>query len=258
MDGPFRPLIGVTGDVELVGGGGSSTGAYRVRVGAAYLDAVVRAGGVPVVMHPDPSLAVSYVERLDGVLLTGGNDIDTTVWGDRSIAMHPKAVPMHAQRQRFETELLKAIDSVRGGMTPTLGVCLGMQLMGVHKAGIGALQQHLPDVVTTANQHSGSGDQLHPIAATADWARSELAGINHSGAVASSHHQGIETEEIKSKKLRVLATSFDGVLEAFDDPARPFYVGVQWHPERTADAELGQGVIDKLVEVARKQARLKG
>ena len=96
---------------------------------------------------------------------------------------------------------------------------------------------------------------MHPIAATADWARSELAGIDHSGAVASSHHQGIRQEEVvRNKKLRVLATSFDGVLEAFDDPARPFYVGVQWHPERTEDASLGQGVIDKLVAVARKHA----
>lgn len=246
-----RPLIGVTGDIEPVAG--SSTGGYRVRVNAAYLDAIVRAGGLPVVMHADPELAAGYIEQLDGVLMTGGNDVDTTVWG---VAMHPKAVAMHAQRQRFETELLKAIDTVRGGQVPTLGVCLGMQMMGVHRVGIGALEQHLPDVVPTANQHSGSGDQLHPIAATADWARSELAGILHSGAVASSHHQGIKKEEVqRNKKLRVLATSFDGVLEAFDDPTRPFYVGVQWHPERTEDPALGQGVIDKLVEIARKHSK---
>jgi putative glutamine amidotransferase len=248
-----RPLIGVTGDIEAAEG--SATGSYRVRVGGAYLDAITRAGGTPVVMHPDPELAASYVERFDGFLLTGGNDPDTTQWEGGGVPMHPMAKAMHPQRQRFEVAMLKAIDAHEARRTPpTLGVCLGMQLMGVHNAGIGALVQHLPDVVPTANQHGGEGrDGLHPIAATADWARSELAGIAPGGAVASHHHQAIDKDAlIKSRRLRVLASSFDGVVEAFDDPSRPFYIGVQWHPERTPDEGLGQGVIDRLVEAARK------
>jgi len=245
---PRMPMIGVTGDVEAAGGSGT----LRVRVSAAYLRTLAQAGAIPVVMYPDPALATGYVERLDGLLLTGGNDPDTTVWG---VAMHPAATPMHAQRQAFELELLRAIDAVRGGSTPTLGVCLGMQLMGVHNAGAGALIQHLPDVVPTAGQHGQGCDTFHPIAAMADWARSELAGIEHGGAVASHHHQAINGPSLDRSRLRVLAQSFDGVVEAFDDPARPFYVGVQWHPERTPDAALGQGVIDRLVAVSRRAAR---
>ena len=249
-----RPVIGVTGDIEPVAGG--APGAYRVRVGGGYLDAIVRAGGTPAVMHPDPALAVSYVERFDGFLLTGGNDPDTTVWDGGGVPMHPRATPMHPQRQRFEVAMLKAIDAVREGKTPTLGVCLGMQLMGVHNAGIGALVQHLPDVVPTANQHGGEGsDSLHPIAVTPDWARSELAAIAPSGAVASHHHQAVDKDALAKSRLRILASSFDGVVEAIDDPSRPFYVGVQWHPERTPDPGLGQGVIDRLVAMARKTRR---
>lgn len=250
MNEPMRrPLIGVTGDVEAVAG--SATGAYRVRTGGAYLDAVKRAGGVPVVMHPDADLAAAYAERFDGFLLTGGNDPDTTAWG---VPMHPKAVAMNAQRQRFEVALLKAIDSVDAGNTPTLGVCMGMQMMGVHRAGIKALVQHLGDVVHTASKHGEGGDASHPIKATADWARSELATITPDGRVTSHHHQAIDSAALtRESRLRVLAEGEDGVLEAFDDPGRPFYVGVQWHPERTADAGLGQGVIDRLVEAARKR-----
>src|SRR5690349_15553922 len=95
-----QPLIGVTGDVEPLESGGASR--YRVRVGAAYLEAITRAGGLPVVMHPDPALAPGYVASLNGLLLTGGNDVDTTPWG---VPMHPQARPMHTQRQRFELEL---------------------------------------------------------------------------------------------------------------------------------------------------------
>ncbi|HYD01016.1 MAG TPA: gamma-glutamyl-gamma-aminobutyrate hydrolase family protein [Phycisphaerales bacterium] len=257
---PRRPLIGVTGDIEPVPG--SKAGAYRVRVAGAYLDALARAGGVPVVMYAEPDLAVSYARSLDGFLLTGGNDPDTTQWEGGGVPMHPMATPMHPQRQRFELAMLKALDDARDARStpPTLGVCLGMQLMGVHRAGIGALVQHLPDVIPTANQHGGEGlDSLHPIAATADWARSELAGIAPSGAVASHHHQAVTKDVIVTKgRLRVLATSFDGVVEAFDDPSRPFYVGVQWHPERTPDEGLGQGVIDKLVEAARRAMERRG
>lgn len=250
MNEERRPLIGVTGDVEPVAG--SVSGAYRVRVGGAYLEAVMAAGGAPVVLHPEPEAAATYVERLDGVLLTGGNDIDTAVWG---VQMHPKAVAMHERRQRFEVALLKALDAVRGGSTPTLGVCLGMQMMGVHRAGVGALVQHLPDAFAGAERHAstpGVGDGAHAIKATASWGESRLAGVAHGGSVASSHHQGIRRDVAEgSGRLRTIAVSDDGILEAFDDPSRPFYVGVQWHPERTADAALGQGVIGRLVEAAR-------
>lgn len=245
----YKPLIGVTGDVEPIAG--STTGAYRVRVGAAYLDAVVRAGGVPVVLHADPALAAEYVRRLDGVILTGGHDIDTTAWG---VALHAKAVTMDRRRQDFEVALLKAIDQAQA--LPTLGVCLGMQQMGVHNAGIGALIQHLPDVVATAAQHTAqAGDGLHTVKPTAEWGQSQLAGLSLAGGVASNHHQAIDQRAVAgSSRLRILARSEDGVLEAFDDPKRPFYVGVQWHPERTADAELGQGVITRFVQAARRAA----
>ncbi|MBY0308786.1 MAG: gamma-glutamyl-gamma-aminobutyrate hydrolase family protein, partial [Phycisphaerales bacterium] len=220
MSSADRPLIGITPDVEPLEGG-----RWRARVGGAYLEAVTAAGGLPVVLHPDAALAPEYVERMDGLLLSGGNDIDTSRWG---VALHTRAVTMHAQRQVFEVALLRAIDRVGQGDTPTLGVCLGMQMMGVHRSGIGSLVQHLPDEVPGAGRHAsvpGLGDAAHGIMATAEWERSRLAGVAHGGTVASSHHQGIRREPAeRTGGLRTLAVSEDGVLEAFDDPARAFYV----------------------------------
>jgi putative glutamine amidotransferase len=149
---------------------------------------------------------------------------------------------MHPARQRFELALLGALDRARE--KPVLGVCLGMQLMGVHRAGPGALVQHLGDALATAPAHQH--DLHHAIVPTAHWGASRLASLDHGAHVASNHHQALSS----AGPLRVLAHSPDGVIEAVDDPLRPFYVGVQWHPERTRDERLGQRVIAELVRAA--------
>jgi putative glutamine amidotransferase len=153
---------------------------------------------------------------------------------------HPQAKPMHPDRQAFETALLKALDA--RPQTPVLGVCLGMQMMALHAGG--KVNQHLPDTLPTAAQHGG--DSQHRVKAVG--ANPALAGAE-AGPVTSHHHQAVENPG----KLRVVAASEDGVIEAVDDPARAFYLGVQWHPERTALESLGQRLFEKLVEAARKK-----
>jgi len=117
-----------------------------------------------------------------------------------------------------------------------LGVCLGMQLMALHAGG--ALDQHLPDSLPTAADHWGRKNH-------------QVAGELGSALVQSHHRQAITN----AGSLRVAARAHDGVIEAVRDEDRRFYLGVQWHPERTADDGLGSGLIFNLIEAAGNRKR---
>lgn len=173
-----------------------------------------------------PGHRAAQLDGVEGIIIIGGDDIDTRPFG---VTLHPEAKVMHPQRQAAEFALLDAL-AARPAL-PTLGICAGMQLMGVH--GGCELIQHLHDRLPAADRHGG--DRPHAVT-------SELG----DGPVASSHHQALAD----AGRFAVVGVSDDGVIEAIRDPQRPFYVGVQWHPERTADATLGQGVIDALVRAA--------
>jgi putative glutamine amidotransferase len=144
--------------------------------------------------------------------------------------MHHKATPLHPERQAFEIALLEALD--RMPRKPALGVCLGMQLMGLHAGG--TLDQYLPDTLATAADH---------------WDRRAHAieGELGQGVVHSHHRQALRD----AGSLRVIATAPDGVIEAVRREDRPaMYLGVQWHPERTDDQRLGYALFEQLVREA--------
>ena len=197
-------------------------------VHSAYVNSVKEAGGVPFLIPHIPELAADALDALDGVLLTGGDDIDMRDFGQ---ALHAKADLMPPLRQRGEFALLRALD--QRPTLPVLGICLGMQLMGVHNGC--PLIQHLHDVIPNGDRHVGN--KIHSI-----------TGSIGSGQVTSSHHQALAN----AGPFETLALSDDGVLEAIRLANRSFYVGVQWHPERTQDQELGLGIIQKLVNAAQK------
>jgi putative glutamine amidotransferase len=231
-----RPMIGISCDVAEPPPGAPPTVRARFQLGDTYCRSVWEAGGVPVILPAIVEAIGPMLEHLDGVVISGGDDIDTRPFG---VALHPQARVMHPQRQAFELALLAALDTRR--QTPVLGVCLGMQLMGLH-AGAG-INQHLGDTIpTTADDHRN--DAPHEI----HWLSADLGVATGlpAGRVASNHHQALLTPG----SLRELARSPDGVIEAVDDPSRPFYLGVQWHPERTADRGLGLGVFERLVRSA--------
>ena len=197
-------------------------------VHSAYVNSVKEAGGVPFLIPHIPELAADALDALDGVLLTGGDDIDMR---DFDQALHAKADLMPPLRQRGEFALLRALD--QRPTLPVLGICLGMQLMGVHNGC--PLIQHLHDVIPNGDRHVGN--KIHSI-----------TGSIGSGQVTSSHHQALAS----AGPFETLALSDDGVLEAIRLANRSFYVGVQWHPERTQDQALGLGIIQKLVNAAQK------
>ncbi len=210
---PARPLIGVTMDLVE----------DQARLRRPYLRAIEAAGGIGVPIAPIPGTGRPMLERLDALIFSGGDDPDTTTFGD---PVHPKATLVAPDRQAFELELLDLLDTVHTDL-PVLGICLGMQLMGLHAGG--RLDQHLPDRLETAADHWNG-------------ARHFVSG-DISGTVFSHHRQAL----VEPGRFRVTAVSPDGVIEAIEDPDRPFRLGVQWHPERTDDPATGKAIFERLV-----------
>lgn len=223
-----RPLIGITADLVE-----RSPGTWSISLAESYADHVARAGAIPVVLPPIPDLVPAHAAAVDGVVFTGGSDPDMTQWG---VPVHPRASLMHPTRQRYETLLLAYLREQTPDV-PVLGICLGMQLMCLDAGG--TINQHLPESCPTAHRHRAA---VHPVSPEQD-APAWLP----PGEVASNHHQGVVDP---GHELRIAARGDDGVIEAVLSRARPFYVGVQWHPERTADPRLGLGVFKALVRAA--------
>jgi len=227
------PRIGLTMDIEAESPAALGAGNPRTFVRLAYLRAIVAAGGWPVPLAPLVELIPAQLAALDGVVFTGGDD---PIMEEFGVATHPAATPLNPLRQRYELALLEALDG-RPGM-PVLGVCLGMQLMAL-RAG-GKLDQHLPESRPTAAEHWEREHEVIPGAGAPGW----LA----AGTVRSRHRQAIT----EPGRLHVAARAPDGVIEAVVDPDRPFYCGVQWHPERT-EGEPGVAVYRALVEAAQRR-----
>lgn len=215
------PIIGITAD--LVDDGER----LRHRLNDTYVQAVLRAGGTPLILPCVVERRTEMLDAIDGLILSGGDDIDTRPLG---IPLHARAACMRPERQAAEFETLRWLDA--NPNMPVLGICLGMQLMGVHRGC--RLIQHLHDELADADRHSQ--DRVHEVA-------TELG----NGPVASWHHQALGSHG----PYELIGRSDDGLIEAIRDPSRRFFVGVQWHPERTADPRMGDGVVERLVEACR-------
>lgn len=196
----------------------------------AYIDAIVRAGGVPLLLAPVAEQAREHLALCEAFVFTGGDDPRTEEFG---VPTHPRASVMDPARQRHEVTLLRLLSAERPD-APVLGVCLGMQLMALIEGG--ALNQCLDDDTPTAGDHappreSPAADRRHALRMLVDHP------LVKPGEVNSWHRQAVRD----AGAMRVVATARDGVIEAIDDPRRAFCVGVQWHPERLGDVGLDQG-----------------
>jgi putative glutamine amidotransferase len=203
-----------------------------------YTDMVVRAGGLPVLLPPIDGIA-DVLPRLDGLVLSGGGDIDPARYGAARI---PATGPAGPARDAAELELCRrALDS---GL-PVLGICRGLQVINVTLGG--TLHQHLPDVVGSdlhSPQAHGYGSHKVSVAA-----QTQLAAVlgRSEAAVPTHHHQAIDR---LGAGLVPTAWTDDGVIEAIefgqaagDGASAPFMLGVQWHPEAGDDLSLFTALI---------------
>ena len=225
-----RPIIGITSDYN------DKLTQYAVPY--PYCEAVEAAGGLPFMLpyRADLSLIPAYVDALDGIVFTGGNDLDPAAWDE---PRHEKAVAIDPLRERFERALIAEVERRK---LPTLGICLGSQLMNVHRGG--TLNQFIGDF-STAIEHRRLGtewDARHDVNLAPDSIVAQAAGVTHVQSN-TSHKQSIKTP---GRGLRVIATAPDGVVEGVEDPTFPLFIGVQWHPERQ-HAEPAQRAIFKLL-----------
>ncbi len=209
----MAPIIGITADIIK----------NKHCAGEAYSRAIHIAGGMPVILPPEVGCIDAYVDRCDGFVFTGGDDPIMEAYG---IQTHPKATKVHEHRQEFELALLTKLQECPE--VPIFGICLGMQFMGL-QAGA-TLIQHLDGDVLSIHQ---KGEH-------------NIVGDLGDGVVHTHHHQALSD----SGSLDVIARSEDGVIEAVADKSKPWYIGVQWHPERTEHAILGQALFNDFVAAA--------
>lgn len=232
-----RPIIGITVD--------TSDKPNRYESPIDYARSVELAGGLPILLpyHADFSLIPQYADLIDGMLFTGGNDLDPTRWGEE---LHPMAVPIDPPREKFEMALLAEVESRR---IPTLGICLGSQLMNVHRGG--TLHQFLPDYNRDDPlEHRRMGKEIlrHPVTLEGDSRIGRAIGKPEI-SVNTYHKQSVAK---LGRGLRVIAKAPDGVVEGFEDPSYPLFAAVQWHPERMVDESEHLALFKLLVEESRK------
>lgn len=197
-------------------------GRPRVSVPTSYIDAVRVAGGVPILLPPDADDPAAGIDIADGLLLTGGGDIDPIHFGGSQ--GHPNQYLTCAERDCFELALVAA---ALERSLPLLAICRGMQILNVALGG--DLHVHLPDVVGESVAHRYSQDEhtYHPVRLDAESRLGALLG----GApleVASWHHQGVARV---GRRLRAVAWAEDGTIEAVEAEDAPHVLAVQWHPE---------------------------
>ena len=237
----MRPLIGVTTSEMRRGELGTlrrhgEPAHPEMALGMTYLRAIDAAGGLPVVLPPVGLESVpALLERLDGVCLSGGPDLDPDAYG--AATRHPELGPTEPALDAFELAVARAADAA--GL-PLLGICRGAQTLNVARGG--TLHQHLD-----GHRQAARGTvRTHSVTVQAGTRLAELTGAGRV-KVNSFHHQAVDT---LGAGLRIVGHAGDGTVEAIEDPGCALFLGVQWHAEMLADRPEHGALFAALVETA--------
>jgi putative glutamine amidotransferase len=228
----MSPLIGVTSyEPEEV-----RTGVWvfsAALIPSTYVDAIARAGGRPLIVPPLDEGVDETLDALDGLLLSGGEDLDPVHYGAER---HPETKGVHEARDRAELALLRA--ALERDM-PVLAVCRGSQVLNVALGG--DLVQHLPEVVGhDEHRHTPGTFADHDIRIAPDSRLGDLLGEH--APVKSHHHQGFGRI---AASLEEVAWAEDGIIEGLEHREKRFALGVLWHPEEGEDFALFRGLVEE-------------
>ncbi|UCH60342.1 MAG: gamma-glutamyl-gamma-aminobutyrate hydrolase family protein [Anaerolineales bacterium] len=235
------PIVGLTTFRTL-----SSYGFHMLSLTEAYVQALNKAGASPVLvpLGLNENALTSLVNRLDGLLFTGGGDVHPERYGS---AAHPKVSQVDEDRDRVEIQLLQQALSKR---LPVMGICRGLQLINVGLGG--SLYEDILDQHPGGEKHDYyPGYPRNYLAHLVEvQAGSRIAGVLGNGSVEvnSLHHQGIRR---LGSGLKVTAVAPDGVIEAVELEDYPFGLAVQWHPEWLSEHLAMRSLFEAFVEAAR-------
>ncbi len=246
----MKPVIGITT-------GGRSEGYITSQhydafysTPSQYVDAVRRAGGIPFLIPPGGDDWDAILALVDGVIITGGTDIDPTEY--QGNVDHPNLWP--ADKERDQADISFAKHLVDEKETPLLCICRGIQVLNVATGG--TLHEHMLDFIEEDIHRNSEGLwAMQDVSVEPDSLVANIMGRTQVNTT-SGHHQSLKDI---GDGLRVVGTAPDGIVEAVEMPDHPWLVAVQWHPEVTAAKdETQQALFDELVEQAkvRKQAKL--
>lgn len=232
-----RPIVGITTYVEDAAWGYWQLPAALIP--QMYVEMLERAGARPLLVPPSEDGVEETLDALDGLLLSGGADLDPASYDAEP---DPATNNIRPERDRAELALL---EGALARELPVLAVCRGSQILNVARGG--DLVQDLPGAIGTERHRETPGTfSAHPVRIESD---SQLGSIvPEHGPVASSHHQGFGRI---GEGLREVAWADDGTVEALEDPRHRFALGVLWHPEAGEDARL----FEALVAEARRYRR---
>lgn len=210
----------------------------------SYVDMTARAGGVPVLLPPTGTPGPELLDRLDGLVLTGGADIDPARYG-----APPHAETSATRPDRDESEFA-FFELARAAGVPVLAICRGLQLVNVALGG--TLLQHLPDVLGHTGHSGGPG--VFSVTTIRTVTGSQVAAIAGPEVKAHCHHhQAIDT---LAPGLTATAYASDGTIEAAETTGGPFLVGVQWHPEANAtDHRLMRALVEQAALYGKERSR---
>lgn len=228
---PARPVVGITTYVTPARFG--AWDAESALVPLDYVRAVERSGGRPLLVPPSELGVDETLDAIDGLILSGGSDLDPELYGQEP---HPETTGVVPERDRAELTLLEA--ALARDM-PVLAICRGSQVLNV--AAGGDLVQHLPEVVGhDEHKHTPGVFADHDVTLEEGTELAQLLGDR--APVKSHHHQGFGR---LGEGLRAAAHAEDGAVEAIEDPTRRFTMGVLWHPEAGEDMRLFAALVEE-------------
>jgi putative glutamine amidotransferase len=226
-----RPIIGITTYITSATFENWTEDSALVPVD--YVRAVEVAGGRPLLVPPSRNGMDETLDVLDGIIFSGGSDLDPATYGQER---HPETKGVVPDRDRAELALLEA--ALARDM-PVLAVCRGSQVLNVARGG--DLVQHLPDLVGHDDHKHTPGEYAdHDVELREETQLGALLGDH--APVKSHHHQGFGR---LGSGLREAARADDGTVEALEDPSRTFALGVLWHPEAGEDMRLFEALVDE-------------
>jgi len=236
----MTPLIGITSYAQEASWGHWKLPAALIPL--SYVESVAAAGGRALLIPPDDNAVEETVDAIDGLILSGGTDLDPTLYGAER---HPETTVVQRSRDEAELALLRA---ALDRELPVLAICRGMQVLNVLDGG--ELHQHMPELVGHEGHRETPGVfSEHDV--RLDPGSKVGALMGPTAPVKSHHHQGLSTV---GEGLDVTGWAEDGSVEAIEDRSHRFVVGVLWHPEEGKDKRL----FEALVEEARAYRKRRG